>query len=236
MKCFAAELIGTFMIVSMVCGVDALGLAGALPVAVAVGLATAAMMSAVGHVSGGHFNPAITIGLAAAGRHPVGDTISFIVAQVAGAVAAAFVWYVIALESSDPGKAAALGNFAANGFDAGSPGHFNMAGVALAEALATALLVVVYVGTVPKHVAHGFAPFAMGCAIAALLLVTIPISNGSLNPARSTATALFGGQLAVSQLWLFWAAPFVGAVLGGFFGRWIVARNLGSGVVAGVVE
>ena len=225
MKSFAAELIGTFMIVSIVCGGAAMGPAGPMPVALAVGLATVAMMAAVGHVSGGHFNPAITIGLAAAGRHPVTGTISYIVAQVAGAVLAAFVWYVIALETADPGRAAALGNFAANGFDAASPGHFNLAGVAIAETLATALLVFVYVGAVPKHAARGFAPIAVGCAIAALLLATIPISNGSLNPARSTATALFGGQLAVSQLWLFWAAPFVGAVFGGLLARWIAAHE-----------
>ena len=230
MRALAAEFIGTFILVSVVCGVGAVSGAGAepLPWAFATGLTVTALMTALGPVSGGHFNPAITLGLAAAGRHRSGDMITYILAQVLGAAAAAFVWYVVALETAAPGRASALGIFAANGFDSASPGHFNLAGVAIAEALATAILVLVFVTTSLRHAVHAMAPVAVGAALAALLLVTIPISNGALNPARATATALFGGQLAMSQLWLFWAAPFVGAVIGGLAGRWLTSSEPGD--------
>ena len=223
LKKFSAEAIGTFMIVSAVCGAGApgLGSAGVPVVALAAGLATMAMMYAAGHVSGGHFNPVVTIGLAAAGRHHTTTLVAYVVAQVVGAVAAAFVWYVIAIEVADPSKLLPAGNFGSNGFDNASPGHFNLAGVAVTEVLATALLVFVFAGATAKRAAHGFAPLAVGAIMVALLIITIPISNGALNPARSTATALFGGTLAISQLWLFWLTAFVGAVLGGLMARWV---------------
>lgn len=222
MKKLLAEFLGTFMVVSAVCGIGAVWPSATTPSAVALGagFSVFAMMSALGHVSGGHFNPALTIGLAAAGRHPVSGIPGYLLAQIIGAILAGFVWFVIA--SAKSGAAPAdLGTFFANGFDAASPGHFAIAAVGLAEAVATALLVIVFAGATSRHAASIMAPIAVGSAFAALMLLTMPIDNGGLNPARSTASALLGGQLALAQLWLFWAAPIVGAVIGGVIARFV---------------
>ncbi len=224
MKKLLAEFLGTFMVVTAVCGIGALAPSGASPMAIALGagLSVFAMMSALGHVSGGHFNPALTVGLAAAGRHPWDAVPGYLVAQLLGAIAAGFDWFVII--SARTGTAPAdLGTFVANGFDAASPGQFAIAAVALAEAFATALLVIVFAGATSRHAASIMAPIAVGSGFAAMMLLTLPIDNGGLNPARSTASALLGGQLALSQLWLFWVAPMVGAIIGGLIARFVTA-------------
>lgn len=222
-KKLLAELIGTFMLVSAVCGAGALGLPG-LPygfVALAVGITVAVMAYTVGHVSGGHFNPAVTCGLVAAGRHPASEAIPYIIAQVIGGALAAFIWYMIATSK----VGAALGNFASTGFGAASPGGYPLGAVAIAEIVATALFVYVIVGVTSRGAPAGFAALAIGLALFVCVLVTIPISNGSINPARSTATALFGGADALAQLWLFWVAPIIGGVIGGILSKAVQSDN-----------
>lgn len=220
MKRLLAECLGTFMVVSVICGIGAMTPSGAPPWAVAVGsgFAIFSMMSALGHISGGHFNPALTIGLATSGRHPITSVPGYVFAQILGAVAAGFTWFVIA-SARGGASPADLGVFGANGFDVASPGHIAVGAVALAEVLATALLVIVFAGATSRHAASIMAPIAVGSAFAALMLLLLPIDGGGLNPARSTASALLGGQLAVAQLWLFWAAPIAGAIVGGLIAR-----------------
>lgn len=222
MRKLLAEFLGTFMVVSVVCGIGAQAPSGSAPWASALGagFSVFAMMSALGHISGGHFNPALTLGLAAAGRHPYTSVPGYLVAQLLGAIAAGFVWFVILSARTGTG-AVDLGTFAANGFDAGSPGHFAIAAVALAELLASAMLVIVFAGATSRHAASIMAPIAVGSGFAALMLLLLPIDGGGLNPARSTASALLGGQLAAAQLWLFWAAPIAGAIVGGLLSRLI---------------
>lgn len=219
----SAEFIGTFMLVSAVCGAGAIALnpGDQLQMALAAGVSMMVMLFAVGHVSGGHFNPAITLGLAVAGRHKAADVIPYGIAQVLGAAVAAFAWYLIAETRSGPVD---LGNFASNGFEAASPGHYPLAAAALAEGLAAALLVFVFAGVTDRRVPAGFAPIAIGFALFELVLIISPISNGSINPARSTGTALFGGTLAMNQLWLFWVAPIAGGALGGLMARQVLGR------------
>ncbi len=218
MRKLLAEVIGTFMLVSAVCGAGALGIGGLSYgfVTMGIGMAVMCMAYAVGHVSGGHFNPAVTCGLVAAGRHPASEALQYIVAQVVGAVLAGFVWYTIANAQA---VAPALGNFASNGFGDASPGKYGLGAVLLAEVVATALFVYVIVGATTKGAAGSMAPVAIGFALFVLLLITVPMSNGSLNPARSTGTALFGGALALQQLWVFWVAPIVGGIIGGLLAR-----------------
>jgi aquaporin Z len=218
MKKLLAELIGTFMLVSVVCGAGALGIGGLSYgfVTLGIGMAVMTMAYAVGHVSGGHFNPAVTCGLVAAGRHPASEAVQYIVAQVVGAVLAGFIWFTVA---NSQAVVPALGNFASNGFGEGSPGKYGLGAAAIAEIVATALFLFVIVGVTSKKAVAGLAPVAIGFALFVLLLITVPMSNGSLNPARSTGTALFGGPLALSQLWLFWVAPIVGGVIGGLLAR-----------------
>jgi aquaporin Z len=220
MRKFFAEFLGTFMLVTAVCGIGTLTPAGTAPWAMALGagLSVLAAMGAFAPISGGHFNPALTIGLAAAGRHPVSQVPGYLFAQLVGAMLAAFAWYVVA-SARMGGTASDLGTFLANGFDVASPGHLSLGAVALAEVLATALLTIVFATVTPRHGSNPTAPMVVGAAVTALLLLMIPIDGGGLNPARSTASALLGGPLAVSQLWLFWAAPIVGAILGGWLSR-----------------
>jgi aquaporin Z len=226
MKKLLAEVIGTFLLVSTFCAAGAMGLPG-LPygfVALCGGMAVMVMAYAVGHVSGGHFNPAVTCGLVAAGRHSPAEAIQYIVAQVIGACLAGFVWYTIA--STNGAAAATLGNFASNGFgDAGSPGKYGLGAAALAEVVATALFVFIIVGATSKGAPAGMAPVAIGFALFVFLLMLIPITNGSLNPARSTGTALFGGAVPLQQLWLFWVAPIVGGVIGGLVARYVQSED-----------
>ncbi|MEE9586538.1 MAG: aquaporin Z [Hyphomicrobiaceae bacterium] len=223
MRELTAEFVGTFMLVSAVCGAALFSAAfpevgsGILGVSFAVGLTVLAMAYAVGHISGGHFNPAVTIGLWAAGKFETSEIPRYVAAQVAGGAMAALIFYIIASGKAD----IALGNFASNGYGSASPGGFSWFSAFVAEVVVTALFLIVIVGATSGKAPAGFAPIAIGLALAAFHLMTIPVSNASLNPARSTATALFGGGTALAQLWLFWVAPILGGVIGGVVARFL---------------
>jgi len=218
-KELSAEFIGTFTLVSAVCGAGLFSApsAGLVAIAMAVGLAVLAMAFAVGHISGGHFNPAVTFGLVVAGRFPEGKAIPYVIAQVLGGAAAAGVFYLV-LMGAPAGKwntFTAISNLygGANGFSLGS--------VFLTEAVLTALFLIVIVSVTSKRAPPGFAPIAIGLALTLIHLVAIPVSNASVNPARSTATAIFGGPEAWNTLWLFWVAPIMGGMIGGGIARWL---------------
>lgn len=213
-----AEFIGTFTLVTAVCGAALFSApsAGLVAVAFAVGLSVLVMAYAVGSISGGHFNPAVTLGLAAAGRFPMNRALPYIIAQVLGGIAAAVVFYCI-LSGAPAGK---WNNFVAISNTFGSTG-FPLWPVALIEIVITALFVLVIVSVTSPRAPAGFAPIAIGLALVLFHLVAIPVSNASLNPARSTATAIFGGGIALQSLWLFWVAPIVGGIIGGVVGKWL---------------
>jgi aquaporin Z len=215
-----AELIGTFALVSAVCGAALFSApsAGLMTVAFAIGFAVLAMAYAVGHISGGHFNPAVTCGLVAAGHFQAGKAIPYIIAQLVGGIAAAAFFYVI-LSGAPTGKwndFVAISNLYGDG-------HFSLLSVALIETALTALFLIVIAGVITGNCPAGFAPLAIGLTLTAIHLIAIPVSNASVNPARSTATAIFGGGVALSCLWLFWVAPIVGGVIGGLISRWLQA-------------
>ena len=214
----AAEFVGTFTLVTAVCGAALFSApsAGLVAVAFAVGLSVLAMAFAVGHISGGHFNPAVTLGLVAGGRFEASRAPAFIIAQVLGGGAAALVFYVI-LSGAPTGK---WNTFTAISNLYGGTG-FSLISVGLIEVVITALFLIVIMGVTTKNCPAGFAPIAIGLALTLFHLVAIPVSNASLNPARSTATAIFGGADALKALWLFWAAPIVGGLIGGAIGKWL---------------
>ncbi len=217
---FVAEAVGSFMLVTSVLGAALFATGGpsaALGVALSVGLTATAMLYALGTVSGGHFNPAVTIGLVAAGRFEASRVVAYVLAQCAGAILAAGVFYILI----GTGKAGGLASVA-NGWDQLSPSRSGLLAVLLIEAVLTAFLLIVYVGATSERQPVGFAPLAIGLALVAIHLIALPISNASVNPARSLATALFGGAAAVQQVWVFWLAPIVGAVMGGAFARWLL--------------
>jgi len=226
-----AECIGTFWLVFCGCGSAVLAAAfpelgiGFMGVALAFGLSVVTMAYAVGHISGGHFNPAVTFGLYAAGRVPVGDVIPYWAAQVVGAVAAAGVLFVIA--SGQPAFTLADG-FAANGYGAHSPGGYALTAALVAEIVLTAFFLVVILGATSAGAPKGFAPLAIGLALTLVHLVSIPITNTSVNPARSTSQALFVGGWAMAQLWLFWLAPLVGALIAGLGHRLVTSRPVAA--------
>lgn len=218
-----AELMGTFWLVLGGCGsaVIAAGFPdvgiGLLGVSLAFGLTVVTMAYAVGGVSGGHFNPAVTFGLWAGGRFPAKDIPLYVAAQVIGGIAAAAALYVIA--SGAPDFALDVNGLAANGFGEGSPGGYGLVPALLSEVLLTFFFVFIIMGVTGKSAAIGFAPLAIGLALTLIHLISIPITNTSVNPARSTGPALIEGGLALQQLWLFWVAPILGGVLGGFTHR-----------------
>ncbi len=218
-KELGAEFLGTFMLVSAVCGAGLFSApsAGLIVIAFAVGLSVLAMAFAVGHISGGHFNPAVTFGLAASGRFPEQKAIPYVVAQVLGGAAAACVFYVV-LMGAPAGK---WNSFTAISNIYGGANGFSLASVMLTEAVLTAMLVIVISSTTSRRAPPGFAPIAIGLALTVFHLIAIPVSNASFNPARSTATAIFGGPEAWNTLWLFWVAPIVGGMAGGFIARWL---------------
>ncbi len=186
-------------------------------VSLAFGLTVLTMAYTVGHISGGHFNPAVTIGLWAGGRFSSADIIPYIVAQVVGAIAAAGVLYLIA-----SGKAGfTVGGFASNGYDALSPGKYSMISCLLMEVVATFFFLIIILGCTSSRAPAGFAPIAIGLGLTLIHLISIPITNTSVNPARSTGPALFAGAEYVGQLWLFWVAPIVGALIAGATSRWL---------------
>jgi aquaporin Z len=219
LKRLFAEFIGTFMLVSAVCGTALFSApsAGLMTVAFAVGAAVLAMAYAVGHISGAHFNPAVTCGLVAAGRFAIGEAIPYIALQVIGGAAAAAIFYLI-LSGAPAGK---WNDFVAISNMYGGDGHFSLVSTALIEAVLTALFLIVIIGVTSKKAPAGFGPIAIGLTLTFMHLAAIPVSNASFNPARSTATAIFGGGAALSTLWLFWVAPIAGAVIGGYVSRWL---------------
>jgi aquaporin Z len=217
-----AEFFGTFWLTFAGCGsavlaagFPSLGI-GFLGVSLAFGLTVLTMAYAVGHISGGHFNCAVTIGLWAGGRFKAKDVIPYIIAQVVGAIAAAAVLYLIA--SGKPGWVP--GGFAANGYGDLSPGKYNLTSCFVGETLATFFFLYVIIGTTSKGAAVGFAGIPIGLCLTLIHLVLIPVTNTSVNPARSTGPALFAGSAYISQLWLFWLAPILGAIIAGLIGRW----------------
>ena len=225
MKKYVAELIGTFWLTFAGCGSAVLAAAfpqvgiGLTGVSLAFGLSVLTMAYTVGHVSGCHLNPAVTIGLTVGGRFPRSSVLPYIVAQVAGAIIAGAVLKAIA--SGAPGFDVSSG-FASNGYGEHSPGHYSMTAALLMEVVMTAVFLFVIMGsTHHKSAPAGFAPISIGLCLTLIHLVSIPITNTSVNPARSTGPALFVGGWAVSQLWLFWVAPILGAILGASLYRWL---------------
>jgi aquaporin Z len=223
-KKLGAEFFGTFWLVLGGCGAAVLaagvpdlgiGFAG---VALAFGLTVLTMAYAVGHVSGAHFNPAVTIGLAAAGRVGWGVVPGYIIAQLLGGLLGAFVLYLIASGKADFSTA---GGFASNGYGEHSPGGYSLTAALVCEVVMTAMFLVVILGVTHKNAPAGFAPLAIGLALTLIHLISIPVTNTSVNPARSTAVALFAGGWAIQQLWLFWLAPIVGCVIGAVVHRFI---------------
>jgi len=232
----AAEFFGTFWLVFGGCGAAVLAAGfpgfgiGFLGVAFAFGLTVLTMAYAVGHISGGHFNSAVTIGLWSAGRCPSRYVIPYIIAQVIAAIIAAAILWVIA--SSQPGWVP--GRFAANGFGDLSPGKYGLGGCFLMEVVMTFFFLFIIIGSTSKGAAAGFAGIPIGLALTLIHLVSIPVTNTSVNPARSTGPALFAGGEYIGQLWLFWVAPIIGAVIAGLLGRWIYEQEAIVGTV--VVE
>ena len=217
-----AEFFGTFWLTFAGCGsavlaadFPSLGI-GFLGVSLAFGLTVLTMAYAVGHVSGGHFNCAVTIGLWAGGRFKATDVLPYILAQVAGAIAAAALLYVVA--SGKPGWV--IGGFASNGYGDLSPGKYSLVSCFLSEVVATFFFLYVIIGTTSKGAAVGFAGIPIGLCLTLIHLFLIPVTNASVNPARSTGPALFAGAPYIAQLWLFWLAPILGAAVAGVISRW----------------
>ncbi|MGL4805129.1 MAG: aquaporin Z [Bacteroidales bacterium] len=227
MKSLLAEFIGTFWLVLGGCGAaiisagfPELGI-GFLGVAIAFGLTVLTMVYAVGYISGAHFNPAVTVGLFVSGLFDGKRVIPYIVSQVLGALLAASVLYVIA--SGKNGFE--LGSFAANGYGEHSPGGYNMLSALVAESLLTCMFVLVIVGSIHRKAPKGFAGIAIGLTLTLIHLVAIPITNTSVNPARSTSQAFFVGGWALEQLWLFWLAPIGGAIVAGLIYRYMTTED-----------
>jgi aquaporin Z len=218
-----AEFLGTFWLTFGGCGAAVLAAAfpglgiGFLGVSLAFGLTVLTMAYAVGHISGGHFNPAVTVGLWSAGRCANQHVLPYIIAQVIGAVVAAAVLWIVA-----SGKAGwVAGGFASNGYGELSPGKYSLTACFAVEALLTFFFVFIIIGTTSKGAAVGFAGIPIGLALTLIHLISIPVTNTSVNPARSTGPALFAGGAYIGQLWLFWLAPLIGAFVGGLVARWM---------------
>ncbi|EHM41892.1 aquaporin Z [Hafnia alvei ATCC 51873] len=228
-KKMSAEFFGTFWLVFGGCGSAVLaagfpelgiGFAG---VALAFGLTVLTMAYAVGHISGGHFNPAVTIGLWAGGRFSAKDVVPYVVAQVIGGIAAAAVLYVIA--SGKAGFDATVSGFASNGYGEHSPGGFSLQSAVVVEMVLSAFFLIVIHGVTDKRAPAGFAPLAIGLALTLIHLISIPVTNTSVNPARSTAVAIFQGTWALQQLWLFWLMPIIGGIIGGLIYRHLLEKK-----------
>ncbi len=226
MKAYGAEFIGTFWLVLGGCGSAVLAAGfpqlgiGFVGVSLAFGLTVLTMAYAIGHISGCHLNPAISIGLWAGGRFPAAKLVPYIAAQVLGGLVAGGVLYVIA-----SGKAGfdVTAGFASNGYGAHSPGGYSMMAALVCEVVMTAMFLLVIMGATDKRAPAGFAPIAIGLCLTLIHLISIPVTNTSVNPARSTGVALYAGGAALEQLWLFWVAPIVGGVIGA-----LVYRTLGD--------
>jgi aquaporin Z len=223
----AAEAIGTFWLTFAGCGSAVIAAAypdvsiGVLGVSLAFGLSLLTMAYAVGRISGCHLNPAVTVGLAAGGRFPKQDIAPYIVAQVIGAVVAAAVLYAIAAGAPGFDPARNFAGSAANGYGAHSPNRYGLLSCLLAEVVLTMMFLFIIMGATRGRAPAGFAPIAIGLGLTLIHLVGTPITNASVNPARSTGPALFAGGWALAQLWMFWVAPRMGGVLGGMLYRWL---------------
>ncbi|MEP2978108.1 MAG: aquaporin Z [Lentilitoribacter sp.] len=224
----AAEAFGTFWLVFGGCGsavlaagVPDLGI-GFLGVSFAFGLTVLTMAYAVGGISGGHFNPAVSLGLAVAGKFEWKDLIPYVIAQVIGGILAAAILYLVVSGKSD---FAGVGGFASNGYGEHSPGGFSMMSALVIEIVLTAFFIIIILGATSKLAPAGFAPIAIGLGLTLIHLISIPVTNTSVNPARSTAVALFADGWAMQQLWLFWLAPLVGAVIGAILWKALLGEN-----------
>ena len=222
-----AEFLGTFWLVFGGCGSAVLAAAfpelgiGFVGVALAFGLTVLTMAYAIGHISGCHLNPAVSIGLWAGKRFKGSELLGYIIAQVLGGIVAAFVLYIIA-----SGKTGfVLGGFAANGYGEHSPGGYSIAAAFVCELVLTFVFLMVILGSTDKRAPLGFAPIAIGLALTLIHLISIPVTNTSVNPARSTSQAIFVGGWALYQLWLFWVAPILGAIIAGFTYRSLFEKN-----------
>lgn len=228
MKQYGAEFFGTFWLVLGGCGSAVLAAAfpglgiGLLGVALAFGLTLLTMAFAIGHISGCHLNPAVSIGLWAGGRFPAKNLVPYIIAQVLGAIVAGGVLYLIA--SGKAGFSLSAG-FAANGYGAHSPGGYSLFAALITEVVMTMMFLFVILGATDKRAPQGFAPIAIGLCLTLIHLISIPVTNTSVNPARSTGVALFAGDWAIAQLWLFWVAPIIGAFIGAIVYRLIGASD-----------
>lgn len=224
MKKLVAESIGTFWLVLGGCGSAVLAAAfpevgiGLLGVSLAFGLTVVTMAYAIGHISGCHLNPAVTVGLTVAGRFPGKDVPGYVIAQLIGATLAAGVLYIIA--SGAAGFDVSAG-FAANGYGEHSPGGYSMTAALVCEVVLTMMFLLVILGATSDKAPAGFAPLAIGLCLTLVHLISIPVTNTSVNPARSTSQALFVGDWAVSQLWLFWLAPLLGAAIAGLISKYL---------------
>jgi len=224
MKKYVAEFFGTFWLVIGGCGSAVLAAAfpdvgiGLLGVSLAFGLTVLTMAFAIGHISGCHLNPAVSIGLWAGGRFQAKELLPYIVSQVLGAIVAGGVLYVIASGKASFDVAA---GFASNGYDAHSPGGYSLQAAFVSEVVMTMMFLLVIMGATDKRAPQGFAPIAIGLCLTLIHLISIPVTNTSVNPARSTGVAVYVDGWAISQLWLFWLAPIVGAVLGAVIYRFI---------------
>lgn len=225
----AAEFFGTFWLVFGGCGSAVLAAAfpqlgiGFAGVALAFGLTVLTMAYAVGHISGGHFNPAVTLGLWAGGRFSLRDVLPYILAQVIGGIAAAGVLYLIA--SGNANFDVTASGFAANGYGEHSPGEYSLLAAIIAELVLTAFFLIVIHGATDKLAPAGFAPIAIGLALTLIHLISIPVTNTSVNPARSTAVAIFQGTWALEQLWVFWLVPLIGGIIGGVIYRFLLSTE-----------
>jgi aquaporin Z len=232
----AAEFIGTLWLVLGGCGSAVLaavftasvapntfniGIAH-LGVALAFGLTVLTMAYAIGHISGCHLNPAVSVGMWAGGRFPASDVIPYIIAQVLGGLAGAAIIYLI---FTGKGDFSTLGNFAANGYGEHSPGGYGLNAALICEVVMTFFFLIVILGSTHKNTPVGFAPIAIGLCLTLIHLISIPVTNTSVNPARSTSQAIFVGGWALQQLWLFWVMPIIGAAVAGFFHRWMANDN-----------
>ncbi len=227
-KC-SAEAFGTFWLVFGGCGSAVLAAAfpelgiGFAGVALAFGLTVLTMAFAVGHISGGHFNPAVTLGLFAGGRIPSNTVLPYIISQVIGGIIAGGVLYLIA--SGKAGFDASASGFASNGYGEHSPDGYSLTAAIIAEFVLTAFFLIIIHGATDKRAPAGFAPIAIGLALTLIHLISIPVTNTSVNPARSTGVALFQGDWAISQLWVFWVVPIVGAIVGGLIYRCLLSER-----------
>jgi aquaporin Z len=224
LKKLTAEAIGTFWLTFGGCGSAVIAAAfphvgiGLVGVSLAFGLTLLTMAYAIGHISGCHINPAVTIGLAAGGRFPISEIGPYIIAQVVGAIVGAALLYIIARGAPD---FAVSDGFAANGYGEHSPGHYDVLSCFITEVVMTMMFLFIIMGSTHGRAPMGFAPIAIGLGLTLIHLISIPVTNTSVNPARSIGPALFAGSWAISQLWLFIVAPLIGGVLGGIIYRWI---------------